>query len=212
MDKRKRSGARNAAGRTKKRSASVNRRTSETDIRLTLGIDGRGTTSVSSGNGFMDHMLNLFGRHGLFDLKLTCKGDVQVDFHHSAEDIGICLGQALSRALGERRGIRRFGSAFVPMDESLARVCCDLSGRPTLVYKVKLVDRVINDFECDLAHDFFKAVTDHAGLTLHVDLLRGRNSHHSLEAVFKAFGRALCDACAIRPRAARDIPSTKGTL
>jgi imidazoleglycerol-phosphate dehydratase len=160
----------------------------------------------------MDHMLTLFSRHGLFDLKLTCKGDVEVDFHHSAEDIGICLGQALSRALGERRGIRRFGWAYVPMDESLARVCCDLSGRATLVYKVKLRDRVVNDFECDLVNDFFKSLTDHTGLTLHVDLLRGRNSHHSLEAIFKAFGRALCDACAISPRASRDIPSTKGTL
>lgn len=194
------------------RRADIARKTNETDVRLALTVDGAGTSEVDSGNGFMDHMLTLFARHGLFDLTVACKGDTEVDFHHSAEDIGICLGSAIAEALGERRGIRRFGLSYVPMDESLARVCLDLSGRSTLIYEVSLVDRVINNFECDLAHDFFKAVSDNAGMTLHIDLLRGRNSHHSVEAVFKAFGRALGEACAINDRAASDIPSTKGTL
>ncbi|MBD3242439.1 MAG: imidazoleglycerol-phosphate dehydratase HisB [Chitinivibrionales bacterium] len=195
-----------------KRQAKINRKTAETDIALSLDIDGDGGGKVQSGNGFMDHMLTLFTRHGLFSLDVRCVGDTHVDFHHSIEDIGICLGKAIDKALHERRGITRFGTAYVPMDESLARVCCDLSGRSTLVYQVELVDRVINDFECDLAYDFFKAVTDNAGMTLHVDLLRGRNSHHSLEAVFKGFGRALSQACAVNPRSSSEVPSTKGVL
>ena len=194
------------------RNASIARKTKETDITLSLTVDGKGDATVASGNGFMDHMLALFARHGLFDLGLQCKGDIEVDFHHSAEDIGICLGQAIDRALGDRTGITRFGSAYVPMDESLARVCLDLSGRATLVYQVTLPDRNINDFETDLAQDFFKAVSDNARMTLHIDLLRGRNSHHSLEAVFKAFGRALSAACSINAKAAASIPSTKGVL
>ncbi len=198
--------------KTRARTSKLTRTTAETDIALELVLDGTGRSSIDSGNGFMDHMLTLCARHGLFDLKVRCKGDTHVDFHHSVEDIGICLGKALAEALGERRGIRRFGSAYVPMDESLARVCLDLSGRSTLSYHVDLVDRTINDFECDLAQDFFKAVSDNGGITLHVDLLRGRNSHHSLEAVFKAMGRALSEACAVNPRAPRSIPSTKGSL
>lgn len=194
------------------RQARINRKTSETDIALSIDIDGNGTAKVQSGNGFMDHMLTLFTRHGLFNLDIRCVGDTHVDFHHSIEDIGICLGMGLNKALHERRGITRFGTAYVPMDESLARVCCDLSGRSTLVYQVELTDRVINDFECDLVYDFLKAVTDNAGVTLHVDLIRGRNSHHSLEAVFKAFGRALSQACAIDSRQSNEIPSTKGVL
>jgi imidazoleglycerol-phosphate dehydratase len=194
------------------RQATVTRKTKETDIALTLAIDGAGVATVKSGNGFMDHMLSLFAAHGLFDLELTCTGDVEVDLHHSIEDIGICLGQAVSKALGESRGIVRFASAFVPMDESLARVCCDLSGRPSLVYEVRLADRTIGDFECDVVQDFFKSLTDNARISLHVDLLRGRNSHHSLEAVFKAFGLALSQACSPNLRRAGAIPSTKGVL
>jgi imidazoleglycerol-phosphate dehydratase len=194
------------------REATVSRKTNETDISLMLRIDGTGESTVNTGNGFMDHMLVLFCRHGSFDLELTCVGDTNVDFHHSIEDIGICLGLAFAKALGERRGIRRYGTAYLPMDESLARVCCDMSGRPTLVYEVALTDRVINRFECDLVYDFLKALSDNAGLTLHVDLLRGRNSHHSLEAIFKGLGRALAESCAINQQAPGDIPSTKGVL
>ncbi|MBD3321632.1 MAG: imidazoleglycerol-phosphate dehydratase HisB [Chitinivibrionales bacterium] len=194
------------------RTAEIKRTTKETDISLSLCIDGDGTSEISSGNGFMDHMLTLFARHGLFRLQCTCKGDLEVDFHHSAEDIGICLGRAFNDALGNLRGIVRYATCFVPMDESLARVCLDICGRSNLVYDVSLVDRRVNDFECDLAEDFFKAFVDHARITLHIDLLRGRNSHHSLEAVFKAFGKALSDACAVNPRNPADIPTTKGML
>lgn len=194
------------------RTATVNRTTSETDITLQLILDGSGESTVASGNGFMDHMLTLFSRHGLFDLTLTCNGDTHVDFHHSAEDIGICLGKAFAEALGDCRGIVRYGTWYCPMDESLARVCLDIAGRPNLVYDVSLVDRKINDFECDLVEDFFKAFSDNARITMHVDLLRGRNSHHSVEAIFKACGRALSLACAINPRAASSMPSTKGVI
>jgi imidazoleglycerol-phosphate dehydratase len=194
------------------RKAQIERKTKETDIKLSLAIDGGGRSEIKSGNGFLDHMLTLFSRHGLFDLSLSCKGDTEVDFHHSAEDIGICLGMALARSLGDCKGIVRYAEACVPMDESLARVCLDISGRPNLVYSVNLTDRKVNDFECDLVEDFFKAIADNAKLTLHVDLLRGRNSHHSLEAVFKAFGRALSSACSINPRAPFDLPTTKGVL
>lgn len=194
------------------RSANISRSTKETNIEFSLNIDGSGVSSVRSGNGFLDHMLSLFAKHGLFDLSVDCSGDTEVDFHHSAEDIGICLGQAIAQALADCRGITRFGTAYVPMDESLARVCIDIAGRANLVYSVKLFDRTISDFECDLAEDFFKAVADNGKITMHVDLIRGRNSHHSLEAVFKAFGRALSKACAINPRAPDSLPTTKGLL
>ncbi|MBD3343484.1 MAG: imidazoleglycerol-phosphate dehydratase HisB [Chitinivibrionales bacterium] len=194
------------------RKSEISRKTKETDIQVSLNIDGNGNSTIESGNGFMDHMLALFSKHGLFDLECICKGDLEVDFHHSAEDIGICLGRAVKEALGDMRGIVRYATTFVPMDESLARVCLDICGRSNVVYEVTLLDRKINDFECDLAEDFFKAFTDHSRITLHVDLLRGRNSHHSLEAVFKAFGKALATACTINPRTPQDIPTTKGVL
>jgi len=194
------------------RKASISRTTKETYIKLELTVGGDGSSKINSGDGFMDHMLTLFARHGLFNLTLECKGDTHVDFHHSAEDIGICLGQALKKAIGECRGIKRYAFCYVPMDESLARVCLDIAGRPNLVYSVPLTDRKINNFECDLAEDFFKAFCDHSGATVHIDLIRGRNSHHSLEAVFKAFGKALCEACAINEAAPNSIPSTKGKL
>lgn len=194
------------------REATVTRTTTETDISLHYVVDGSGTASVASGNGFMDHMLTLFSRHGLFNLTLSCKGDTHVDFHHSAEDIGICLGKAVAQALGDCRGITRYGTWYCPMDESLARVCLDIGGRPNLVYAVSLVDRKINDFECDLVEDFFKAFTDNSRITMHIDLLRGRNSHHSIEAIFKAFGQALSRACALNPRAKKSMPSTKGII
>jgi imidazoleglycerol-phosphate dehydratase len=199
-------------GQPMARSATVSRKTKETDIAIKLAVDGTGKSVIKSGNGFLDHMLTLFAKHGLFDLEIKCKGDIEVDFHHSTEDIGICLGKAFDKALGEKKGIVRFGTAYVPMDESLARVCIDISGRSTLSYNVNLVDRVVNDFEIDLAHDFFKSITDNARITLHIDLLRGRNTHHSLEAIFKAFGRALCKACSINQRSKGAVPSTKGVL
>ncbi len=194
------------------RKAITQRQTKETSIHLELTIDGKGESDIQSGNGFMDHMLTLFAKHGLFDLKLTCKGDTHVDFHHSAEDIGICLGKAFCEALGDMKGIIRYGTTYVPMDESLARVCLDIAGRQNLIYNVTLVDRTINNFECDLVEDFLKAFTDHSRTTIHVDLLRGRNSHHSIEAVFKAFGRALSQACSINPKASDTLPTTKGLL
>jgi imidazoleglycerol-phosphate dehydratase len=194
------------------RNARIKRTTKETDISCDFSVDGTGISNVKSGNGFMDHMLTLFASHGRFDLTLACKGDTDVDFHHSAEDIGICIGQALTKALGDKKGIIRYGTFYVPMDESLARVCLDISGRPNLVYIVSLSSSTINDFDCDLAQDFFKALCDHAMLTVHIDLLRGRNSHHSLEAVFKAFARALSQACSINPETAGEIPSSKGMI
>jgi imidazoleglycerol-phosphate dehydratase len=194
------------------RKATVSRTTRETVIELSLAIDGCGNSIVESGNGFFDHMLTLWAKHGLFDLSVSCKGDTEVDFHHSAEDIGICLGMAFAQALGDCKGITRYATAHVPMDESLGRVCLDIAGRPNLVFEVAFSDRTINGFECDLAQDFFKAFSDHAKVTIHADLLRGRNSHHSLEAIFKAFGRALSQACAINPKAPSSLPTTKGTL
>lgn len=194
------------------RLADISRKTKETDIFVRMLVDGKGAATVDTGNGFMDHMMTLFAKHGLFDLEVRCAGDTKVDFHHSAEDIGICLGQALRKALGDHRGIVRFAAAHVPMDACLARVCLDICGRANLVYNVKLSGRTINDFECDLAEDFLKAFTDHAQVTMHVDLLRGANPHHGLEAVFKAFGQALCQACAVNPRAPKDLPTTKDLL
>jgi imidazoleglycerol-phosphate dehydratase len=194
------------------RKGQVKRKTKETDIKLTLVIEGKGESTVSSGNGFVDHMFTLFSKHGLFDVTLTCKGDVEVDFHHSVEDIGICFGDALSQALGDYKGINRYATEYITMDESLARVCLDIGGRPNLVYSVSLIDRKINNFECDLVEDFFKAFTDTARITMHIDLLRGRNSHHSVEAIFKAFGRALYKACRLNPDAPDQIPSSKGAI
>jgi imidazoleglycerol-phosphate dehydratase len=194
------------------RKATIKRKTKETDISCELSAEGKGISRITTGNAFMDHMLTLFTVHGLFDCSIVCKGDREVDFHHSVEDIGICLGEAVLKICGDKQGLVRYGSAYVPMDESLARVCCDICGRPNLIYKVKLYSSRINDFEVELAEDFFKAFTDHARMTLHIDLLRGRNGHHSLEAVFKAFGRALAQACSLNPRAADRIPSSKGVL
>ncbi len=194
------------------RKASIKRTTKETDISCDFSADGKGVSKIKTGNAFFDHMLTLFTVHGLFDCSIVCKGDREVDFHHSSEDIGICLGEAVLKICGDKQGLIRYGTAYVPMDESLARVCCDICGRPNLVYKVKLYSARINDFEVELAEDFLKAFSDHARMTLHVDLLRGRNAHHSLEAVFKAFGRSLAQALGLNPRAADRIPSSKGVL
>lgn len=194
------------------RTADVQRKTNETDVFISVNVDGQGTSICGSGNGFLDHMLTLFAKHGLFDLEVKCLGDIEIDFHHSIEDTGITLGQAFKEALGEKRGIRRYAHAYIPMDETLVRVCVDLSGRSALVYEENLRDRIINNFEVDLVYDFLKGFCDAVGANLHVDILRARNSHHAIEAIFKGFGRALREACEIDLRAANSIPSTKGVI
>ena len=193
------------------RKASVERTTRETDIRLHLDLDGEGRASVRTGVGFMDHMLTLFAVHGLFDLEIAATGDTEVDDHHTVEDLGICLGMAFARALGDKAGICRYGHAYVPMDETLARVCADFSNRPHLSYHVDLAEAKIGTFDACLAKEFLRALVVHAGLTLHVDLLHGDNGHHILEAVFKALARALAIAAGPHPRVRGQL-SSKGVL
>ncbi|BCO08208.1 imidazoleglycerol-phosphate dehydratase [Desulfolithobacter dissulfuricans] len=193
------------------RRADIHRQTRETDIQLSLVLDGSGSTAIDTGVGFMDHMLTLFAVHGMFDLEITAHGDTVVDDHHTVEDLGICLGQALKQALGDFSGICRYGHAYVPMDETLARVCIDVSNRPCLHYEVPVPDQKVGHFDTALAKEFFRAVSLHGGLTLHADLLHGENSHHILEAVFKAFGRSLSLAVSLHP-SLRGQLSSKGTL
>ncbi|HOK06669.1 MAG TPA: imidazoleglycerol-phosphate dehydratase HisB [Syntrophales bacterium] len=193
------------------RMARVERVTNETDIVVELLLDGSGKGEVDTTVPFMDHMLQLFSRHGLFDLTVKGRGDTAIDDHHLVEDLGICLGQAFSRALGDKEGIARYGQALVPMDESLCQAAVDLSGRPFLVYRVRTGTGRIGDFDPQLLPEFFKAFTDHCACTLHIDLLYGRNSHHKVEAVFKAFARVL-DQASSRPGNIRGVLSTKGTL
>jgi imidazoleglycerol-phosphate dehydratase len=192
------------------RKAHVERKTKETAISLSLELDGAGGSEISTGIPFFDHMLSLMTMHGLFDLTLQATGDLEVDFHHTVEDVGIALGEGIKQALGDRAGIRRFGEALVPMDEALSRVALDISGRPYLGYQVKAKGKV-KDFNLELVESFFKAVTDHASITLHIDLLRGTNRHHIVEAIFKGFGRALDAATRLDERRA-GVPSTKGKL
>ena len=194
------------------RAARVERRTAETDITVSIDVDGRGRTELSSGIAFLDHMLDQIGRHGMFDLTLAAKGDLHIDAHHTVEDIGITLGQAFKQALGDKRGIRRYGHAYVPLDEALSRVVVDLSGRPGLVFDVKFTRAIVGNFDIDLVHEFFQGFVNHALVTLHVDNLRGDNAHHQAETVFKAFARALRMACERDPRAMGEVPSTKGSL
>ena len=196
---------------SQQRKARVERQTTETRIDLELCIDGTGEAEVSTGIGFFDHMLIAFARHGLFDLRLSCEGDLDVDQHHTVEDVGICLGQALKQALGDKAGIQRFGHSYVPMDESLARVVVDLSGRSFLALTPAFQDSSVGDFPVALVAEFFRAVVDHGRLNLHVDLLRAANDHHGVEAMFKAFGRALDQASLLQERVL-GIPSTKGQL
>jgi len=195
----------------KKRAAEIKRKTKETDITLKLTLEGEGRSTISTGIPFLNHMLELFARHGLFSLTLKAKGDLEVDFHHTVEDIGICLGQAFAKALGDKRGIRRYGEATIPMDEALASVAVDLSGRSFLTYNVKIRRIKIGNFNAGLVKEFFRAFTDQANLTLHVNLLYGEDIHHCIEAIFKAFGRALREAVELDPRV-KGIPSTKGKL
>ncbi|MEK6691542.1 MAG: imidazoleglycerol-phosphate dehydratase HisB [Nitrospirota bacterium] len=194
------------------RKASLPRKTKETDIKVDLKIDGKGDYDIKTGIPFLDHMLSLFSRHGLFDLRLRAKGDTEVDYHHTVEDIGIVLGDAIKKALGDKKGIRRYGEATVPMDETLASVSIDISGRSYLIYNVKLPKKSkLKEFDPDLVEDFFRSIVNHSGITLHINLMYGRDTHHILEAVFKAFGRALDQATKIDPRI-KGIPSTKGRL
>lgn len=194
-----------------KRKAKIVRQTTETAIELSICLDGQGTYQVQTGMAFFDHMLAQFAKHGFFDLNITCQGDLEVDYHHSVEDVGICLGQAVCQALGDKRGIRRFGSSYVPMDEALARVVIDLSSRPFLAYNVAVNSRVTGNFDVSLFEEFFHAFVNNAQVTLHIELLTGKNIHHCFEAIFKAFGRALDAATGLEARQT-EIPSTKGNL
>ena len=193
------------------RSASVERETSETAVRLALTLDGSGQTQIDTGIGFFDDMLNLFAAHGQFDMELCCNGDLEVDGHHSVEDIGITMGQALRQALGDKRGIRRYGTFFLPMDETLAMVSLDISGRPFLVYEGGEMTPMIGGYDTELTEEFLRALAVHGGLTLHVKVLYGTNSHHKVEAIFKALGHALREAVSYDPRVT-GVPSTKGSL
>ena len=193
------------------RTASIDRKTSETDIKIDWTLDGEGNAVISTGVPFFDHMLILFTRHGLFDLSVDAKGDIDIDYHHTVEDVGIALGTALSKALGDKAGIRRYGSAYVPMDETLARVVVDCSGRPFLAYDVPRGIEPIGLFPFQLVEEFLRALSVHAGLTLHVSILAGRDAHHMAEAVFKALGRAL-EVAVSRDIRVKGIPSTKGLL
>jgi imidazoleglycerol-phosphate dehydratase len=195
----------------KARTATIPRSTSETSVSVTLNVDGTGMGSIQTGVQFLDHMLNLFAKHGVFDLDVSCKGDLGIDAHHSVEDIGICLGLALDKALGDKKGIVRFAHAYFPMDESLVRVAADLSGRPYLVYNVKVERERVGELESDLIEEFWKAFVTHSRLNLHIELLYGRNTHHIFEAMFKAAARALSLATRIDSRV-QGVPSTKGVL
>lgn len=194
------------------RTKTIKRTTNETDISLTLNLDGTGQAQIESGCGFLDHMLTLFARHGRFDLSLSCKGDTEVDFHHTVEDIGICMGEALASALGDKRGICRYAQQLLPMDEALVLLAVDLCGRSYLGYRVTGLKERVGTFDTELAEEFLLALIRSAGVTLHVQMLSGCNTHHMIEAVFKALGRALKDAVKIDETCREEIPSTKGIL
>ena len=197
---------------SRQRSASIRRATKETQIALSLNLDGEGKAELDIGLPFLQHMLEQIARHGLFDLEITANGDLEIDAHHTVEDLGITLGQALAQALADKQGIRRYGHAYVPLDEALSRVVLDCSGRPGLEYYVDYPRARVGDFDVDLLFEFFQGFVNHARLTLHIDNIRGRNTHHIAETIFKAFGRALRVAVELDPRAANTLPSTKGML
>jgi len=194
------------------RKAEVVRDTSETKIRVALNLDGTGQQKLDTGVPFLDHMLDQIARHGLIDLDISAKGDLHIDAHHTVEDVGITLGQAVAKAIGDKKGVRRYGHAYVPLDEALSRVVIDFSGRPGLEFHVPFTRAMIGQFDVDLTHEFFQGFVNHALVTLHIDNLRGDNAHHQCETVFKAFGRALRMATELDARAAGTIPSTKGSL
>lgn len=197
---------------TNSRRAQVERNTLETQVRVALDLDGSGHAKLETGVPFLDHMLDQVARHGLIDLEIQAKGDLHIDAHHTVEDIGITLGQALARALGDKKGIRRYGHAYVPLDEALSRVVIDLSGRPGLIFACTFTRSLIGTFDVDLFQEFFQGLVNHGALTLQVDNLRGSNAHHQAETIFKAFGRALRMAVEADPRMAGVTPSTKGSL
>ena len=194
------------------RKAEATRNTNETRIGVKLNVDGSGKASIATGVPFLDHMLEQVARHGVFDLEVTADGDLKVDAHHTVEDVGITLGQAFAKAVGDKKGVRRYGHAYVPLDEALSRVVIDFSGRPGLEYHVKFTRALIGEFDVDLMREFFQGFVNHAQVTLHVDNLKGTNAHHQAETAFKAFARALRMAAEADPRAAGAIPSTKGSL
>ena len=194
------------------RQATINRKTAETDISLKLNIDGKGVSKIDSGCGFLDHMLTLFARHARFDLELSCKGDVEVDFHHTAEDIGIALGEAFMVAIGDKKGIVRYGNFLLPMDESLVLCAVDISGRSHLEYSLDMRAKRVGNFDTELVEEFFEAFTRNAKITLHITKLNGKNAHHIIEAAYKAVARALKEAVAIEIEYKDEIPSTKGVL
>jgi imidazoleglycerol-phosphate dehydratase len=197
---------------TTQRTSSIQRATSETAIDLSINLDGNGTSTLTTGVGFFEHMLTQIARHGLVDLTINASGDLHIDDHHTVEDVGITLGQAFAKAVGDKAGITRYGHSYVPLDETLSRVVIDFSGRPGLEFNVPFTRARVGDFDVDLSIEFFRGFVNHAGVTLHIDNLRGINAHHQIETVFKAFGRALRMALAVDPRASGSIPSTKGSL
>ena len=194
------------------RQADVTRNTSETKIQIAINLDGTGKAELASGVPFLDHMLDQIARHGMIDLKVVAKGDTHIDDHHTVEDVGITLGQAFAKAVGDKAGITRYGHSYVPLDETLSRVVIDFSGRPGLEFNVPFTRSRVGDFDVDLSIEFFRGFVNHSGVTLHIDNLRGINAHHQIETVFKAFGRALRMALEIDPRASGAVPSTKGSL
>ena len=197
---------------TAPRRADVTRNTAETQIRVQLNLDGSGVAKFATGIGFFDHMLDQIARHGLFDIDIEAKGDLHIDGHHTVEDVGITLGQAIAQAVGDKRGLRRYGHAYVPLDEALSRVVIDFSGRPGLHMRVDFKSGMVGALDTQLVYEFFQGFSNHAGVTLHIDNLQGDNAHHQCETIFKAFARALRMALEIDPRAAGVIPSTKGSL
>lgn len=194
------------------RKSEITRKTNETDISLSLIVEGSGKADISTGSGFFDHMLALFANHGRFDLTVKCSGDNNVDYHHSVEDTGIALGQAFSQALGDRRGIKRYGNILLPMDEALVLCAADMSGRPYCHFDLTVPSQKIGEYDIELTQEFFRAFTNNAGITLHIKKLGGTNSHHITEAAFKAFGRVMREAAAVDNDFSREIPSTKGVL
>ena len=194
------------------RRAQVTRNTLETQIEVRLDLDGSGKSRLATGVGFFDHMLDQVARHGMLDLEIEARGDLHIDAHHTVEDVGITLGQAFTQAIGDKKGVRRYGHAYVPLDEALSRVVIDLSGRPGLEYSVDYARGLIGEFDVDLVHEFFQGFANHALVTLHIDNLKGRNAHHQAETIFKAFGRALRMAAELDARADGTLPSTKGSL
>lgn len=194
------------------RTADVTRNTLETQITVSINIDGNGTSQLNTGLGFLDHMLDQISRHGMMDINVQAKGDLHIDAHHTVEDIGITIGQAFAKAVGDKKGINRYGHAYVPLDEALSRVVLDLSGRPGLEFNCEFTRAAIGDFDVDLVHEFFQGFVNHANVTLHIDNLKGHNSHHQAETIFKAFGRALRMAVTQDARMAGIMPSTKGSL